>query len=175
MALILAGMALNSDRHDKQVDRVILLHSELVNGETQAARIRLADHLRLSGGNHVRSVTRRELQSAPGLSVYHDDKASTPQHDANTVLRFFERANAAVEWSSVYEPLFHELIIRHAHWWELALLESSATWAGRDALRELSEWGRAYEARWPKLAYLASWRANRERDFGKNGQSVSGD
>ena len=174
VALILAGMALNSDRHDKQVDRVILLHSELVNGETQAARIRLVDHLRLWGGRYVRSVTRNELQSSPGLSVYRYDKSSTPLNDANTILRFFERANAAVKWSSVYQPLFHELIIRHARWWELALRESSAPWAGRDALRELSEWGRTYEARWPELAYLASWQASRERDFDKNDQSISG-
>jgi hypothetical protein len=81
--------------------------------------------------------------------------------------------NAAVKWSSVYEPLFHVLIIRHARWWELALRESSEPWGPRDALRELSEWGRAYEARWPQLSYLASWQANRERDFGGD-QSIPG-
>lgn len=93
VALILAGVALRSDRHDKQVDRVLLLHSELVNGETQAARIRLVDHLRrCGGGQHMRSVTLSELQRAPGLSGYRDNRTSTPLHDANTVLRFFERA-----------------------------------------------------------------------------------
>ena len=100
--------------------------------------------------------------------------SSLQKSRTHTILRFFERANAAVKWSSVYQPLFHELIIRHARWWELALRESSAPWAGRDALRELSEWGRTYEARWPELAYLASWQASRERDFDKNDQSISG-
>jgi hypothetical protein len=174
VALILAGLALSSDRHDKQVDRVLLLHSELVGGETQAARIRLIDHLRRWGGDqHIRSVTRSELQSTPGLSAYQDGSTSTPLQDANNVLRFFERANAAVKWSSVYEPLFHQLIIRHARWWEVALQEDSATWAGREALSELTAWGRAYEARWPGLAYLATWQANRERDFGRNSASIS--
>lgn len=167
VALILAGLALNSDRHDKQVDRVLLLHSELVNGATQAARIRLIDHLRLwGGGQRTRMVTRGDLLDTPGLSAYQDGSRSNPLQDANTVLRFFERANAAVKWSSVYEPLFHQLIIRHARWWEVALQESPETWAGRDALSELTAWGRAYEARHPELVYVASWQANRERDFG---------
>ena len=174
VALILAGMALSSDRHDKQVDRVLLLHSELVGGETQAARIRLVEHLRRWGGSQrVRSVTRGELQATPGLSAYQDDSTSTPLQDSNNVLRFFERANAAVKWSSGYEPLFHQLIIRHALWWEVALQEDSAPWAGREALSELTAWGRAYEARRPGLAYLASWQANRERDFGENPASIS--
>ena len=167
-ALILAGMALNSDRHDKRVDRVLLLHSELVNGDTQAARIRLIDHLRRWGeGQQVRMVTRDELLNTPGLSSYQDGCRFNPTQDANNVLRFFERANAAVKWSSVYEPLFHRLIIRHARWWDAALQESPETWAGRDALSELTAWGLAYEARHPDLAYLASWQANRDRDFGR--------
>jgi len=175
VALILAGMALRSDRHDKQVDRVLLLHAELVGGETQAARIRLVDHLRRWGeGQRTRSVTRSELQSTPGLSAYQDGSSSTPMRDANTVIRFFERANAAVKWSSVYEPLFHQLIIRHARWWEVALQEDSAPWAGREALSELTAWGRAYETHWPGLAYLAAWQANRERDFGETSESISG-
>jgi hypothetical protein len=162
-------MALSSDRHDKQVDRVLLLHSELVNGETQAARIRLVEHLRRWGeGQRARIVTRSELLNTPGLSVYQDDSSSNPMQDANTVLRFFERANAAVKWSSVYEPLFHQLIIRHARWWEVALRESSEPWAGREALSELTAWGLAYETRHPELAYLASWQANRDRDFGRH-------
>jgi hypothetical protein len=111
-------------------------------------------------------------EATPGLSAYPDGSASTPLRDANTVLRFFERANAAVRWSSVYEPLFHQLIIRHARWWEVALQEDSATWAGREALSELTAWGRAYEARSPGLPYLASWQANRERDFGLTSESV---
>lgn len=169
VALLLAGMALSSDRHDKQVDRVLLLHSELVNGETQAARIRLVEHLRRWGeGQRARIVTRSELLNTPGLSVYQDDSSSNPMQDANTVLRFFERANAAVKWSSVYEPLFHQLIIRHARWWEVALRESSEPWAGREALSELTAWGLAYETRHPELAYLASWQANRDRDFGRH-------
>jgi len=167
-ALILAGMALNSDRHDKRVDRVLQLHSELVNGETQAARIRLIDHLRRWGEGQVRIVTRDELLNTPGLSAYQDGSNFSPMQDANNVLRFFERANAAVKWSSVYEPLFHRLIIRHARWWDVVLRESSETWAGRDALSELTAWGLAYEARHPDLAYLASWQASRDRDFGRH-------
>ncbi len=113
-------------------------------------------------------VTRRELLDTPGLSAYQDDSRSNPIQDANTVLRFFERANAAVKWSSVYEPLFHQLIIRAGRWWEVALQESSDPWAGRDALSELTAWGLAYEIRHPGLDYLASWQANRDRDFGRH-------
>jgi hypothetical protein len=169
IALILAVLTLGADRHDKQVDRVLALHSEFVTGEIQAARIRLIDHLRRRGGGlYIQGATRDDLQKDPRLSAYDQEPEHTPFHDANTVLRFFERANAAIKAKTLYEPLFHELIIRHVLWWELALLPGSSPWFGRVALGELAAWGHQYEeVHGASLEYLPSWRANRERDFGR--------
>ncbi len=169
IALILAMLTLGADRHDKQVDRVLALHSELVTGEVQSSRIRLIDHLRRRGGGiYVHEATRDDLQKDPRLSAYDVKSEYTPLHDANTVLRFFERANAAIKARTVYEPLFHELILRYALWWDLALLPSSTPWAGRAALTELAAWGKLYEeAHGERLEYLTSWRANRAHDFGR--------
>lgn len=113
------------------------------------------------------TVTRDDLQRDPRLYSYDSSPGYTPFHDANTVLRFFERANSAIKAKTVNEPLFHELIIRHALWWAVALRPSSVPWVGISALDELAEWAGAYEnIHGAELAYLASWRQNREHDFG---------
>jgi hypothetical protein len=168
VALILAVVTLDADRHDKQADRVLALHQELVTGEIEGCRIRLIDHLRKRGGGHrVLAVTRDDLQKDPRLSSYDGSGEYTPFHDANTVLRFFERANAAIKARTVHEPLFHELIIRHALWGNAALRPSATPWVGRSALDELNAWARVYEdLHRARLNYLSSWRDNRERDFG---------
>ena len=168
IALVLAVITLDADRHDKQVDRVLALHQELVTGAIEDCRVRLIDHLRKrGGGRHVLAVTRDDLQKDPRLSSYDGDLEYTPFHDANTILRFFERANAAIKAKTVNELLFHELIIRHALWWNTAFRPSSTPWVGRSALEELASWAELYEVvHGTKLKYLASWRTNRERDFG---------
>jgi hypothetical protein len=168
IALILAVITLDADRHDKQVDRVLALHQELVTGDIEGCRIRLIDHLRKrGGGRYVQTVTRDDLQKDPRLSSYDGPSGHTPFHDANTLLRFFERANAAIKAKTVNEPLFHELIIRHALWWDVALRHSSTPWVGRSALGELASWAKIYEkAHLVELEYLTSWQQNRNRDFG---------
>jgi hypothetical protein len=168
VALVLAMITLDADRHDKKVDRVLALHQELVTGEIEGCRIRLIDHLRKRGGGRsILAVTRGDLVKDPRLSSYDGTSAYTPFHDANTILRFFERANAAVKARTVNEPLFHELIIRHALWWDMALRSSSTPWVGRFALDELTSWAAIYEkVHGVKLEYLSSWRDNRDRDFG---------
>lgn len=168
IALILALITLDADRHDKRVDRVLALHQELVTGEIEGCRIRLIDHLRKrGGGRHVLAVTREDLQKDPRLSHYDGQSEYTPFHDANTVLRFFERANAAVKARTVHEPLFHELIVRHALWWNTALRSSATPWVGRSALEELTSWAELYEkVHGARIGYLASWRKNRDHDFG---------
>lgn len=168
IALILAMLTLGADRHDKQVDRVLTLHAELVTSDVQDSRLRLIDHLRRrGGGDRIRGVTRDELQKDPLLSVYVKDADHTPFHDANTVLRFFERANAAIKAKTVYEPLFHELIIRQVLWWDRALLPSATPWVGRTALTELTAWGHQYQqTHGAHLEYLEAWHINRNNDFG---------
>jgi hypothetical protein len=168
IALILATQTLRADRHDRQVDRVLALHSEFAAGEIRAARARLIDHLRKQGGGrYIQGATRDDLDKDPRLASYDGNAEHVPFHDAQVVLRFFERANTVIKAKAVYEPLFHELIIRHAFWWELALLPSSTPWIGREDLHELASWGHLYaRAHAANLEYLASWRANRERDFG---------
>lgn len=174
IALILAVLTLGADRHDKQIDRVLALHSELVMGEVQGCRARLTDHLRKRGGSYVQRATRDDLYADPRLSTYDENPEHIPLYDANTILRFFERANAAVKAKTVYEPLFHELIIRHALWWNDALPACSTPWAGRVALGELASWGYMYEeAHGEGLVYLASWRASLERDFGSYPESTA--
>jgi hypothetical protein len=170
IALILAVVTIDTDRHDKQVDRVLALHHELVTGEIEGCRVRLIDHLRKrGGGRHVLPVTRADLQRDPRLSSYDGSSAYTPFHDANTVLRFFERANAAVKAGTVNRPLFHELIIRHALWWGDALRSSSTPWVGISALDELAAWARSYQdVHGARLGYLSSWHENREHDFGRD-------
>jgi len=172
IAVVLAVVTIDTDRHDKQVDRVLALHQELVTGEIEGCRVRLIDHLRKRGGGHrVLSVTRDDLQRDPRLSSYDGPSGYTPFHDANTVLRFFERANAAVKAGTVNQPLFHELIIRHALWWREALRPGSMPWVGISPLDELTAWARSYEdAHGAGLNYLPSWRENREHDFGQNAE-----
>lgn len=50
---------------------------------------------------------------------------SLPVLDANLVLRFFEKAEAALRAKSVDEPLFLDLIGRHAYWWNNVFLPES--------------------------------------------------
>jgi hypothetical protein len=168
VALVLAMITLDADRHDKRVDRVLALHQELVSGEIEGCRVRLIDHLRKRGGGHrIVAVTRDDLQRDPRISSYDGTTEYTPFHDANTILRFFERANAAVKAGTVNEPLFHELIIRQALWWDAALRPSSMPWVGKSALDELRSWAETYEkAHATELNYLTSWRNNRMHDFG---------
>jgi len=170
IAVVLAVVTIDTDRHDKQVDRVLALHHELVTGEIEGCRVRLIDHLRKrGGGSHVLPVTREGLQKDPRLSSYDGSTRYTPFHDANTVLRFFERANAAVKAGTVNQPLFHELIIRHALWWSEALLASSTPWVGISALDELTAWARSYQdVHGASLDYLSAWHENREHDFGRD-------
>jgi len=89
IAIILAVITLDADRHDKRVDRVLALHQELVSGEIEGCRIRLIDHLRKRGGGHrILAVTRDDLQKDPRVSSYDGSMGYTPFHDANTILRF---------------------------------------------------------------------------------------
>ena len=169
IALVLAMLTLGADRHDKQVDRVLILNSEFVTGELQGCRMRLINHLRKHrDGLYIQGVTRDDLLNDPQLSTYDDDSAHTPYDDVYTILMYFERANAAIKTRTVYEPLFHELIMRHALWWDLALPPSSNPMVGRVALGELVSWEHAHEeAHGPRLEYVSSWYANFERDFGR--------
>lgn len=117
VALGLATETLITDSRDKKTDRTLDLHAQLVlSGPLNTARVRLVDHLRKHGSDRqVISVTRDDLTPEKNgrFSAYADGDA-IPVHDTNLVLRFFERANAALAAGIIDYPLFHELLAGHA-------------------------------------------------------------
>lgn len=172
LALGLAVVTLRTDVKDRQVDRTLALHAELTSGEINEARVRLVDHLRAhgqvdaSGHRRPARASVAELRGTTGLGVYNQGVGSTPKSDLSQLLRFFERARLVREAGSIDEPLFVELIGRHAGWWNCALVRNS-DWGSRRTLMELGLWCDGFaernESRYP---YLARWGKARSNDFG---------
>ncbi|MDI1464294.1 hypothetical protein QEZ54_25310 [Catellatospora sp. KI3] len=149
-ALGLAAATLLRDNRDRRVDRALALHQELSTGDLWQARQRLVTHLtrldaeqRKEGDpERVRRVTREQLRSDPRASVYADGIGS-PRIDADLLVRFFERAEAARRTHALDVPLFGELIGRQAVWWNTALIADGRTWTCRRSLTELAAWASA--------------------------------
>jgi hypothetical protein len=89
VAVHIASVTLVGERRDRQVDRVLALHAELVTGELGVASTRLIGHLRKRGrdGKCVERVTLADLVSTGEISRYDGDIKNSPFHDANIVLR----------------------------------------------------------------------------------------
>jgi len=167
-AAALAVETLKSDRHDKLADRSLSLHRELTGGELGEARRRLALHLRRFGTDRepVRQVLISELRDMPQYATYAPpvSSGSSPFQDANLLVRFFERCRLVQRSGSIDEPIFVELIGRHAAWWNLALLPDHTN--ARLALHRLADWANDYAVtRHAKYDYLNNWASERRLDF----------
>lgn len=166
--LRLGSIALRTDNYDRSVERVYTLHAELTSGELNQARRRLSNHLRIigPGGVSVRRVTKDELEFADDLREY-SNGVSTPRYDVGLLLRFFERARLVQMAGSVDDPVFLELICRHATWWNCALRTDESR--SRRGLMMLGIWAdsRVEELKTDaRYGYLADWGETRKRDFG---------
>jgi hypothetical protein len=165
VALIIAVGTLRTDTKDRRVDRTLQLHQELTSGEIGEARRRLGIHFREKGsGTIVGRAHIADLRDDPGMSKYTLFPEESPYQDVNLLMRFFERARLVQVRESIDEPLFVELIGRHAAWWESALLPDQTN--ARLALKELASWVNQY-ARDHRSDYqfLKNWGLTRARDF----------
>lgn len=164
VALALGTATLRSDSRDRRVDRVLALHQELFGGEVQAARIRLVNHMRSGSSRRAKVVSRADLADG-SLAEYSSSSVYLPRRDANVLLRFFERANAARLAKAVYLPLYATLIGGHAAWWDKAI-RYDRSWPARQHLAELGSWAHDYarinQSRHPNLAL---WLSRIDDDF----------
>jgi hypothetical protein len=172
LALALAVATLRTDVKGRQVDRTLSLHSELTSGEVNDARLRLVDHLRKhgptgpSGRRLPRRTTADELRSGHGLGTYGPNSKDNPKDDLSKILRFFERARLVRDAGSADDPLFVELIGRHASWWNCVLVRDGSR-PPRRALMQLGLWCDAFADKHRRdYPYLAEWGKTRTDDFG---------
>jgi hypothetical protein len=172
LALALAVVTLRTDVKGRQVDRTLSLHTEFTSGEINDARLRLVNHLRehgstnSSGHRMPRRVSVEELHAGSGMSSYGPNIQSNPKDDLSKILRFFERARLVRDAGSADDPLFVELIGRHACWWNCALIRNSSR-GTRRALMQLGLWCDAFAGKHKRrYSYLAGWGDARTRDFG---------
>lgn len=174
-AVAIAAISLSRDSRDKRVDRVLDLHREFNFGELKEAKRRLATHLREHGvDGKVRRTTHDELLNDPVMSKYSSIADIRPRSDSTEILRFFERANAARIARIVDEPLFVELICRHAAWWNLAIVDSDDR-VPRAPLRELADWANSFAlSNQNRYSFLRNWGENRTREFGTYAKPTSG-
>jgi hypothetical protein len=172
LALALGDVTLRTDVRDRQVDRTLSLHTELTSGEINDARLRLVDHLRdhgstnSSGYRMPRRASVQELHAVSGMGTYGHAAESNPKDDLSMILRFFERARLVREAGSADNPLFVELIGRHACWWNCALVRDSSR-GSRRTLMQLGLWCDAFaDKHQRRYAFLAGWGNARTLDFG---------
>jgi len=164
----LAARTLESDRRDRQVDRVLAFHEELTTGSTGQARSRLARFLRLKApaGDACLQVTRGQLTTAVELSQYPDDfgaDGSTPRHDLTLLLRLFERVRIANEGDTLDHHLLVALLGRHAGWWDLAIVRENTS--ARLSLQRLAEWTEEYRADHASSGVFEHWGEVRRATF----------
>lgn len=166
VALGLGATTLLRDSRDRRVDRVLALHQELMTGEVWHARYRLRQHLRaLSQDGKLKSISHDELVGDETISTYGPDSSDSPIADADLLLRFFERANAARHTNALHSPLFAELIGRHALWWNAAFHESSG-WFIRWELTDLASWSRHHlETSKSRNPQMVKWLNTEKRYF----------
>jgi hypothetical protein len=166
IALGLGAATLMRDNRDRRVDRVLALHQELMTGDIWQARYRLVRHLRKLGKDgKSRPVSRQELINDPTVSRYPPEESASPLIDADLLVRFFERADAARRTDALHLPLFAELIGRHALWWDTAILDNPG-WATRIHLAEMAAWCHQYvEENRSRRPDVMRWMAAVQRDF----------
>lgn len=167
-----AADALRSQVELDRVSRTLGFHEAMVSGEIQGARIRLIDLLRDRGVAQaplrvsfetLRGFEYSSTNSGPmqwGESYLH-----TPMHDIHILLRFFERAEPALELGLVNEALLHKLLGRHIAWWDETLDRDEGE-AVRYALSELADWVWNYIQSHPdRSTYVSNWIKNMAKDF----------
>jgi hypothetical protein len=167
-----AAEALKSQLELDRVSRTLGFHEAMVSGEIQGARIRLIDHLRALGVD--RSPLRVSLEALRGAEYdstgpdsrqWGENYLHTPFHDVSIVLRFFERAEPALQRGLVDEELFHKLLGRHIVWWDETIDRDEGE-AVRYALSELADWVWEYFQENPsRTGYVTNWNKNLAKDF----------
>lgn len=165
MALVIALLAQWGDSADRKVDRVLDLHRELTSGPTGEARTSLGwfyRHARTAGG--LPTYTRAELK-ARSYEARRQDRV-TPRMDADRILRFFERAEAARSRGSLDEPTAALLLGRHATWWDSAIRDDGETDPTRAPLRSMAAWAAQYVSEHPNHRGFKDWNVRTEQDFG---------
>jgi hypothetical protein len=166
-AIIIALSTLQSDSRDRRVDRTIGLHEQLTSGDIGDARRRLARHLRDLGNPAatVRRTAMSSLRDDAQCSRYDPVlDGRNPFDDVEVIVRFFERCRLVHLRGSVDEPLFVELLGRHAAWWNKALLPDHTN--ARRALAELATWAEGCAAaNRGRYHFLANWGLTRAADF----------
>jgi hypothetical protein len=172
LALALAILTLRTDVKDRQVDRTLSLHAELTTGEVNDARLRLVDHLREHGSTNStghrmpRRASLEELRPGSGIGTYGPNGQGNPKDDLSKILRFFERARLVRDAGSADDPLFVELIGRHACWWNCVLVRDSDR-GSRRTLMQLGLWCDAFADKHKRhYSYLEGWGKARIDDFG---------
>jgi len=169
MALTFTTLTFRRDSKDRRVDRVLALHAELMSDPVASARRRLVRLIRSrTKDGKVLRLSRDELRTNPEYKIYSFSSDNHPFEDSSIVLRFFERATAALAADAVYKPLFVELLGRHATWWDIAL-EPEGVSVPRKPLEDLARWSNEFTREHARaFPYLEGWGVNRERDFGPN-------
>ena len=162
----IAVATLRGDSRDRRVDRVLAFHQELTSGETNAARVRLVQHLRENGRNsRVLQVSTTQLRDRDSkLSGYRDASVNeTPSDDVGLLLRFFERAWLAQATGSLEDSMSASLIGAHAGWWDRAILPSPSP--ARAALAELAAWANKFAETHKSESQFTNWGKTRQKDF----------
>lgn len=171
VALTIAAATLVADRHDRRVDRVLQLHEMLTTTQMEAIRDRLREHFQRNsdGTSRLRAVSLKELDGDGELARYSNGRAPhSPYQDVRLLLRLMERSNAALTSRAVDEPLFHELIGRHASWWAVAVgKDPDASPHLLNPLINLAAWADEYHKHHCDSTkyYMKSWGNARMRDF----------
>ncbi|MGM1065446.1 hypothetical protein [Saccharothrix sp. Mg75] len=171
VALVFGAGSLLSDNHNRKVDRALGLHAELTAGDVQTARVRLLVHLQGARENgKVRPVALARLRADDGIATYADPASGRPLRDANVVLRYFERVNAARVAGIADLPFLHELIGVHALWWDRAIARDEGE-PLRRGLAELATWVEHHSRTRARGAhYPEGWARYLGRDFDERGE-----
>jgi hypothetical protein len=179
LALTIAVMTLLSDSRDRRIDRVLQLHEMMTTRDAEAMRDRLYKHLlsRDQAEPPVRAVSLDELKPGGTLDHYANDPDHSPYQDVRQLLRLFERANATRAGGAIEEPLFHELIARHATWWAVAVgSKPRAAPYVLNPLLDLARWADDYQLTKndPAKYYMRTWGESRMQSFGRTSWTSEG-
>lgn len=164
MALAIALLAQWGESADRKVDRVMDFHRELTSGPTGEARTRLGWLYREERKKgQLPTYTRRRLRNKSYTIA--SPQGDSPRTDADRLLRFFERANAARVRGSLDEPTAALLLGMHATWWNKAIGDDE-TDPTRLPLRSLADWSAEYVSNHPHYPGFENWIVRTRQDFG---------
>ncbi|MGI5245691.1 hypothetical protein [Dactylosporangium sp. CA-139066] len=153
-AVVVGAMALRGDRNDRQVDRVLELHRELVGGD-------------LNDDRHELTVVAKSLGKPIPQPVPLKDSADKNDVRVVRVLRFFERVEAIRISGAANVPLLVELLGRHAAWLDVALAYDDSS-NPRRAMHSLANASNEFansRRNVDRYPYLAEWGDSRKEAF----------